>query len=149
MTDLPYPPYQDLMTLAQHLSLSQDVVRRLVKRGRLPLPTRIEPDGTEIWCWATVCEFVEDPNRGEPEGLVYVIGFGDYVKIGFTTNLNNRLPVLQTGMPEKLTLYGTIADAEQADERRLHRRFAAHRLQGEWFRKEGELAAWIEAGCPK
>jgi hypothetical protein len=81
---------------------------------------------------------------GEIEGEIYVIGFGDYVKIGFTSGpLQNRLATIQTGCPEPLVVYASIPGAMRL-ERELHRRFAASRLEGEWFRKTPELLGYIE-----
>lgn len=84
-----------------------------------------------------------------PEPCVYVVGFGPYVKIGFTADhFERRLRGLNGGFPEKLEAYARICGATRADEKRLHNRFASSRLQGEWFRREGAVADWIEAGCP-
>lgn len=94
--------------------------------------------------------------RGELEQLagldanvfsrVYVVGYGPYVKIGFTAGLlRARLSQLQT--PEPLTIHAEIC-APAKLERMLHRRFAQHRLNGEWFRLRGTLKKWIDAGCP-
>ncbi len=84
----------------------------------------------------------------EREPTVYVIGFGAYVKIGFSTDLPGRMLDLQEHAPAELTLYasfpGTIAD-----ERALHARFKGCRLRGEWFLKRGKLAKWIKEGCPR
>jgi hypothetical protein len=56
-------------------------------------------------------------------GVVYVLGAGDRVKIGFTTKtVESRLSALQTGSPELLTIVARIA-ATAADERALQRRF--------------------------
>lgn len=74
---------------------------------------------------------------------IYVIGFANYIKIGWSTNIRGRLETLQLGVPEALKLYGIIT-GERRTEPRLHRRFADHRLRGEWFRYEGELRAWID-----
>jgi hypothetical protein len=93
-----------------------------------------------------VAEF--DPVEEDKPGIVYVVGYGQWVKIGFTGGeLRRRLAALQTGAPEPLTLFGQIA-ATIATERVLHEKFGQYRAQGEWFRNEGEVAAWIKAGCP-
>jgi Meiotically up-regulated gene 113 len=82
-----------------------------------------------------------------PDGeCVYVVGFRDYVKIGSAKEMKQRFRELDAKLPENLTLY-TILDGYQELELRLHQRFAAHRLEREWFRKEGELAEWIAGGC--
>lgn len=148
MTDLPYPPpYQDLATLALHLGMTEEAIEKQVQQGKLPKPKMI--GNTRRWSWQEVSRFLEAIPPQEPVGLVYVVGFGPYVKIGYTTNLKNRLPTLQTGMPEKLTVYATIMNVAQSEEGRLHKRFSAYRLEGEWFRKEGDVAIWIAAGCPR
>lgn len=81
-----------------------------------------------------------------PRVGVYVIGYGPYVKIGISLNIDERMAAIQTSAPEKLQLYAII-DGWLAEEKALHRRFAGCRLRGEWFRKEGELEQWINGGC--
>lgn len=97
-----------------------------------------------------------EPIRALPEaaspkvarGLVYIIGSGKHVKLGFTSkDARKRLAHLQIGSAEKLTLLATIPGSIEL-EKRLHLRFASLRSAGEWFRREGELAAWIAEGCP-
>lgn len=82
--------------------------------------------------------------KSEPRKGVYVIGFGPYVKIGITLNIEERMAQLQT--PEPVELYGLL-DGWLREERDLHKRFAALRLRGEWFKKDGELAEWINGDC--
>jgi hypothetical protein len=85
--------------------------------------------------------------RGEMWGLVYVVGFGPYVKIGFTaTRLWKRVSDLKIAMPEKPVVYGYFVGTMQT-ERETHKRFAEQRLEGEWFRNEGPVKDWIEGGC--
>ena len=80
------------------------------------------------------------PKRG-----VYVVGFGPYVKIGITENFSDRVAQLQT--PEKLETFALFEEAAAVYEKMLHRRFSEYRLNGEWFRREGTLAEWINGGC--
>lgn len=82
----------------------------------------------------------------EPRKGVYVVGFGPYVKIGITSNLNVRLAGLQT--PEPVSVYGLLSGWLR-EELALHERFAEYRMQGEWFLKNGRLADWIADGCPQ
>ena len=79
------------------------------------------------------------PRRG-----VYIIGFGSYVKIGITTNLDARMSQLQT--PEPVKLYALL-EGWAREEQTLHGRFAEYRTFGEWFEKKGDLAEWIDGGC--
>src|SRR5262249_47936749 len=53
-------------------------------------------------------------------------------KIGWSKNPKKRLSSLQTASPDELVLLGTIQGGLEV-ETELHRRFAKHKLQGEWF----------------
>lgn len=66
------------------------------------------------------------------------------IKIGCAGDPQARLASLQTGSPEPLRLLATEAGG-QPGERVLHRRFAASRSHGEWFRPTADLMAHIEA----
>lgn len=65
------------------------------------------------------------------------------IKIGFSTNILNRLEALGTSCPEQLRLLGAISGT-MAAERALHARFASFRVKGEWFENRAELVAYIE-----
>jgi hypothetical protein len=80
-------------------------------------------------------------------GHVYVIGFADYVKIGWSTNVRRRLFDIQKNALEKLVLYSVFATKE-ATERTLHRRFKSLKLHGEWFALTHSLKDWVKNGCP-
>lgn len=81
------------------------------------------------------------------KGTVYVIGTGPYVKIGFTRlTVVERLKNLKVSMPETPTVIAEICGSRR-DELVLHHRFAEYRLNGEWFRREGDVEAWISDGC--
>lgn len=71
---------------------------------------------------------------------VYFIRGADMVKIGKTTadSLRQRLSMLQTGSPVKLTVIRLIDGGMQA-EAWLHRRFAGLRAHGEWFKYSDEM----------
>lgn len=62
------------------------------------------------------------------------------VKIGYTSALDarDRLSQLQTGSPVRLVLAAQRPGSHH-DERELHRRFAQHRLHGEWFTPTGAI----------
>lgn len=55
------------------------------------------------------------------------------VKIGWTTNLDDRLKTLATGSPVKLKLIRCVEAASHM-EGRFHKMFQDVRLRGEWFR---------------
>lgn len=80
-------------------------------------------------------------------GWIYVVGFLNYVKIGYTSkSIEERIVSLQTGCPETITIFATFRGSKQY-ETHFHQRFSAFNTQGEWFRREGELANWIDGGC--
>lgn len=76
------------------------------------------------------------------DGLVYFIKFDGRIKIGFTTNLPQRMR--QLPHDEILALIpGTVST-----ERALHSKFASLRANGEWFTAGPELRAYVD-GLPK
>ena len=91
-----------------------------------------------------LAEFHEPPHS--PVGHIYVIGFRDYVKIGWSETVKARLVNLQNGVPENLVVYGIIEGTPE-EECALHKRFREMRLYREWFRLAGSLEIWIDGGC--
>lgn len=76
--------------------------------------------------------------------FVYFIGAASGpVKIGIAGNPQNRLKGLQTGHHERLSILA-VCDGDQELERAYHKRFAEHRLGGEWFGRVPEIEAEIE-----
>jgi hypothetical protein len=64
--------------------------------------------------------------------MLYFIRSGQYVKIGVSANPWNRLVEFQTANPEPLEMLA-IAPGDYGFESELHRLFAEHRHNGEWF----------------
>lgn len=79
---------------------------------------------------------------GRTAGLIYFVAMGDFVKIGFTTNLESRLQTLQTSSPEPLRLIKAVV-GYKCDEADLHIQFSASRMSGEWFQMTPSLAELI------
>ena len=75
---------------------------------------------------------------------VYVISAGDpkFVKIGFTTNFDQRLRSLKTASHVEPVVHLVIPGTRSL-ERDLHTRFASARHNREWFRLTDEIAAFI------
>jgi hypothetical protein len=71
-----------------------------------------------------------------------------FVKIGWSAAPESRRYSIENGLPLDLTTHALLTESSMKVERDLHRRFAQYRLRREWFRFEGELAEWIDAGCP-
>ena len=75
----------------------------------------------------------------------YVIRSGPFVKIGIAHDVERRFRDIMTANPHDLECLVVMAGG-RALERSLHLRFAEYRHRDEWFRIEGELAAWIDRG---
>jgi hypothetical protein len=80
-----------------------------------------------------------------PAGI-YIVGFSNFIKIGWSSFIEKRIEEIQCGVPEKLTIHRCL-EGTMRHERYLHHRFSKQRLRGEWFRLEGELAEWIKNRC--
>jgi hypothetical protein len=84
---------------------------------------------------------VEGPT--EKPSYVYFIGDGDKVKIGTAGNVDKRLAALQCATARRLGKLLVIPGSFR-DENRLHKRFAAYRLSGEWFQFSDEIREFID-----
>lgn len=80
-----------------------------------------------------------------PNGWVYFIMCADThrCKIGFTKgDPQKRLKSLQTGCPGELSVVVRHPGTSET-EARLHRKFAASKIRGEWFDLTDELRAYM------
>jgi hypothetical protein len=76
-------------------------------------------------------------------GLIYIMRADTRAKIGWCAgDVHKRKAELQTGCPYPLEVLLTFAGTPE-DEGTLHREFADLRVQGEWFRYEGRLVAFV------
>ena len=66
------------------------------------------------------------------------------IKIGFATNIHERVRDHQTSNPSPLLFLGFVP-GDRREERALHLRFAADRVRGEWFAPSHELRSFIRA----
>ena len=69
------------------------------------------------------------------------------IKIGYTKGFAPALPQMQRGNHEPLVILSVI-DGDMSKEKEFHRRFAAWRLRGEWFRAENPLIEMINSLPP-
>lgn len=68
------------------------------------------------------------------------------VKIGTTEkHPSSRRAACQTGNPKKLEIIARVEAWGEFEEGRLHARFAAAHIRGEWFRPTKELMQFISA----
>lgn len=157
-----FPQYPEEIAAALHLNLEQyeavhqeliavgaveedhrvdeaGKVRTVLLVSELSPTQRAEDDTRERWRQERLAELraeeeVSGQARTVAKGFVYVIAQvgTSRVKIGYTRNVASRLKTLQTSNPYKLeVLWQTAGDMRL--EETLHRRFAKHRTQGEWF----------------
>ena len=95
-----------------------------------------------------LCDPIPEPyQKPDPIVTVYIIKSGPFVKIGFSAKFETRLKTLSNANPESLEVV-RLFEKPMSFEEVLHDRFSAHHHKLEWFRLEGELADWIERGCP-
>lgn len=87
----------------------------------------------------------ENPWDDEITGRVYFLRTycGRYVKIGYATNVANRMADIDMCHPEPLTLLGSVPGNPRI-EKFFHRKFKSLRVRGEWFRLADELQQHIQ-----
>lgn len=80
-------------------------------------------------------EQVDDP------AFVYLVGAGEYIKIGASRDFEKRIRTIKTYCPFELEVIAVAVGGFQT-EAILHNHFAKLRVRrdGEWFRREGNLA---------
>jgi hypothetical protein len=76
--------------------------------------------------------------------MIYFIQQGQFgpIKIGYSTNPEQRFAAIKTSHHAHLRLLGEIEGSEK-DERRLHEKFAPHRIRREWFAPSQDLIDYI------
>lgn len=75
--------------------------------------------------------------------LVYFVGAADGpIKIGRAVDVAKRVATLQIGSPYKLIVHGVMCGGGEL-EVKLHVKFGAHRLSGEWFSRCPEIEEFI------
>lgn len=75
---------------------------------------------------------------------VYFLEMTDFIKIGFSTQLEFRLEAFETSMPYEVKLLHSIAGSRNT-ERFLHKKFCDLRGRGEWFKRDDRILEYIEA----
>jgi excisionase family DNA binding protein len=116
---------------------------------RLGREWRIRPENIPVELaayWVRMRKATPEPLQTElPTGeLVYFLqGAEGFVKIGYTQNLAKRVRALQCGCPAEIELLAYARGGPQL-ERAYHRKFAAWRGAGEWFRLCPAIRAEIE-----
>lgn len=76
---------------------------------------------------------------------VYFARRGNEVKIGYTgASPISRVSSLQTGCPDKITLYHVLPKGTVYFETELHRKFRQYRIRGEWFSLSPDIVRFVE-----
>jgi hypothetical protein len=87
--------------------------------------------------------FIKLDVPARPDPWVYFIADGHgHIKIGYATNVRTRFDDLQVANASALTIMLTIPGGNKL-ESELHKRFADHRVRGEWFRLVPEIIDFI------
>jgi predicted GIY-YIG superfamily endonuclease len=78
------------------------------------------------------------------EALIYVAqrDRDDAIKIGWTSNLERRLREVRKGQGCPVNLVAAFA-GDKTVELKLHARFSATRVEGEWFLSSPEIHRWL------
>jgi len=79
----------------------------------------------------------------DPDGEVYLIQHGDYVKIGFSRDIVRRMEYMQPGAPHKYELIARFPGSVKL-EKAIHRRLEKSRHRSEWFFYSDEVAEFIQ-----
>jgi hypothetical protein len=83
---------------------------------------------------------------GNRLGIIYFIQ-GEKtknIKIGFSTDLDNRIKQHQASSGEKLKVIGHI-EGQQSSEAEIQSKFKELRIHGEWFKPAGSLIEYINS----
>lgn len=78
----------------------------------------------------------------DPSVVYFIQDEQGAIKIGRSTNAQDRLSALQTSTASKLSMIGTINGGAWT-EGQLHQYFAGARIRGEWFRPVPQLIEYI------
>lgn len=138
---------------SEYARVHRDAIERELRAVHRALGLQSNAVATEIQSAINTADALlhslRDRDTAQPpaDGYVYAITDGDAIKIGWTrrppAGPGGRLVQLQTAHPRKLRLLGVVAGALAA-EANLHRRFAAYRLHGEWFRYVPDIVEYFE-----
>jgi len=136
-----------------HIPISEVavIITRLVESGELHWPFefiqdepcyKVESPGIPVRQPRTPPKPPRTPPRSAP-GFVYLFSGGAFYKIGQARDVGLRLKDWQ-GLPFRVYETHRIAVSNMTwAERLLQRRFAGHRVNGEWFLLPPEEVAWI------
>ena len=75
--------------------------------------------------------------------MIYFIQSLDKIKVGYTTDIEQRKKSLTIGNPHGLVVIGTIKGTKE-HESKIHRKLKDHHVSGEWFHDNSNVRKYIE-----
>lgn len=82
----------------------------------------------------------EDSNEPARIGKVYFLASPTHIKIGFSAvGVKKRVKSIRNNHYETLELLAVLNNVPQSVERRLHQKFQAHKVKGEWFHRVAQI----------
>jgi hypothetical protein len=133
---------------AEMMRVPHGTVKRWVHEG---MP--VDRHATRKRCWVPVQAATKWLESRQPHTAKYYESSYIYVaqrrpdgaiKIGWTRDIERRLRELRKGIRSPVTLIACVP-GDHAGELSLQERFAAHRVDGEWFMCEGRVAEFVES----
>jgi T5orf172 domain len=91
--------------------------------------------------WQVTVTDRESMQPQSPAGWVYFIRSGALIKVGYTTDLSKRMRSYNSHNPDVQLM--AVVPGTRDDEAAYHKRFAAQKVRGEWFRLSGSLATML------
>ena len=76
--------------------------------------------------------------------IYFLRSYNEFVKIGTSFQLDERVSKLQTSNPRKLHVQAVLEGSYQT-EKGLHELFTKYRVRGEWFKYSEEIKWFIRA----
>lgn len=129
---------------AEHIGVAHGTVKRWLHEG-LPVAKRfgrqikIDPTVAKAWVEERFGKTIAFDRRSV---VYFAARYDGAVKIGWTSDVMRRVFELRKDSRAPVELLACFPGTKP-DELALHARFAAHRLDGEWYRRSPEIDAFI------
>ena len=140
-TSLRFPPWA--LEGKQHLAFGDFPEPPLPPVKKPPKPALPELTCAMLAGAKTKPPYEQPANCVSKYNYIYFIQCGEYVKIGYTTSVGERLKALRGMVPYPLKLLKVI-EGMIAGERAVHKRLALYHHAYEWFRLEPDLLEAIK-----
>lgn len=130
-----------LKDYAARIKVRHGTVKRWATEGlpcvRAQNVVRVDPEAADAW----VREHHAKSVSFGREGLVYVAqrDSDDAVKVGWTSNIEDRLRYLRKEVGSSVCLLGALP-GDKPKELRIHKALEGHRIEGEWYSCVSEAA---------